>query len=298
MSNLAPIALFCFNRPNHLNETLKYLKKNDLINKSRIYIFSDAPKEKKDFKKVEMVRSIIKNLIGFKEKIIFFRKNNYGLAKNIISGINYVFRKENKIIVLEDDLIVDKFFLEYMNKNLDYYKQNHNVASIHGYIYPIDKKNLDNSFFIKGADCWGWGTWKRAWQKFENNPNKLINKIKKYNLISEFNFNNSKDYFFMLNKNLRSKKKSWAIQWYASAFLGNMLTLYPKQTYVRNIGLDGSGENTNLEYNYNSNFSKKKKIFKIKNIKENIIARQKFESFFRTSERNFFQKIIFKIFNV
>ena len=77
-----------------------------------------------------------------------------------------------------------------------------------------------------------------------------------------------------------------------------MLTLYPKQTYVRNIGLDGSGENTNLEYNYNSNFSKKKKIFKIKTIKENIIARQKFETFFRNSERNFFQKIIFKIFNV
>ena len=259
MSNLAPIALFCFNRPNHLNETIKYLKKNDLISKSRIYIFSDAPKKKKDFKKVEMVRSIIQNLTGFKEKNIFFRKNNYGLAKNIISGINYVFRKENKIIVLEDDLIVDKFFLKYMNKNLDYYKKNQSVASIHGYIYPINKKNLDHSFFIKGADCWGWGTWKRAWQKFENNPNKLINKIKKYNLISEFNFNNSKDYFLMLNKNLKSKKKSWAIQWYASAFLANMLTLYPKQSYVRNIGLDGSGENTNLDYNYNSNFSKKKK---------------------------------------
>ena len=182
MKDLAPIALFCFNRPIHLKKTLSSLKKNLLFNKSKIYIFADGAKTEKDLIDVDKVRNLVKNLKGFKKKKIIFRKKNFGLAKNIISGVNYVLKKEKKIIVLEDDLITSKFFLSYMNKSLDYYKKENKVASIHGYIYPLNKKNLLDNFFIKGADCWGWGTWKRSWMKFEKKPEVLIKKIKKKKL--------------------------------------------------------------------------------------------------------------------
>ena len=49
---------------------------------------------------------------------------------------------------------------------------NKQVASIHGYIYPID--GLPETFFIRGADCWGWATWKRAWNIFEADGQKLF----------------------------------------------------------------------------------------------------------------------------
>ena len=52
-NTLAPIALFCFNRPEHLKETLNSLKNNLLSNKSIIYIFSDNFKSTKDKIKVE-----------------------------------------------------------------------------------------------------------------------------------------------------------------------------------------------------------------------------------------------------
>jgi hypothetical protein len=297
MKDLAPIALFCFNRPIHLKKTLSSLKKNLLFNKSKIYIFADGAKTEKDLIDVDKVRNLVKNLKGFKKKKIIFRKKNFGLAKNIISGVNYVLKKEKKIIVLEDDLITSKFFLSYMNKSLDYYKKENKVASIHGYIYPLNKKNLLDNFFIKGADCWGWGTWKRSWMKFEKKPEVLIKKIKKKNLIREFNFNNTKNYFQMLKKNLYIKNKSWAIQWYASAFLKNMYTLYPKYTYVKNIGLDGSGKNTKLNYNLNSNFPKKYQLLKINDVKEDVEAKKSFEEYFKSNEKNFIEKIYFKIFN-
>jgi hypothetical protein len=295
MNHLAPIALFCFNRPIHLIKTLTMLKKNYLSKNSIIYIFSDAAKNKDDCEKVKMVRDIIKNLSGFKNKKIILRNKNFGLGKNIVNGIEYVFKRENKIIVLEDDLITSKFFLKYMNINLNILEKHENVASIHGYIYPIDKKNLQNNFFIRGADCWGWGTWKRSWKKYEKNPKKLLLKLKKTNQIKEFNFNNSKNYYGMLKKNLYTKNKSWAIQWYASTFLKNMYTLYPKYTYVKNIGLDGSGKNTRIKYNLNSKFSKNFKLPKINFVQENILARKKFEEFFRSNEKNLLEKFLCKI---
>ena len=69
-----------------------------------------------------------------------------------------------------------------MNSGLELYKKNKNVASIHGYVYPIkDLKNKINSkyFFLKGADCWGWATWSNSWEKFQSNGKSLLKKIEK-----------------------------------------------------------------------------------------------------------------------
>ena len=55
-------------------------------------------------------------------------------------------------------------FLEYMNLALEKYQSYPEIASIHGYVYPVISR-LSDSFFINGADCWGWGAWKRAWDK-------------------------------------------------------------------------------------------------------------------------------------
>ena len=47
---------------------------------------------------------------------------------------------------------------------------------------------------------------------------------------------------------IAGKNNSWAIRWYASAFLANKLTLYPGQSLVSNIGGDGSGTNHGFDY--------------------------------------------------
>ena len=78
------------------------------------------------------------------------------------------------VIVLEDDLITSTYFLKYMNTGLSLYENETNVASIHSYFYPVNRiDQLPNYFFLKGADCWGWGTWRDRWDLFENNPDKL-----------------------------------------------------------------------------------------------------------------------------
>ena len=48
MQNLAPIALFVYNRPEHTRRTLAYLQKNLLADESRLFIFSDGPKNEAD----------------------------------------------------------------------------------------------------------------------------------------------------------------------------------------------------------------------------------------------------------
>ena len=42
--------------------------------------------------------------------------------------------------------MLSQHFLDFMNKNLDFYESNKNVASIHGYCYP--GINVEEDFFF------------------------------------------------------------------------------------------------------------------------------------------------------
>lgn len=247
MNNLAPIAIFTYNRLHYLKILINSLKKNTLSRNSIIFIFSDGWKNDNDKEDVLKVRKYISKISGFKKIFIILRSNNFGLSKNIIDGISFVLKSNKKIIVLEDDLKLSKYFIKYINNALKIYSNEKKVASIHGWSFPINfKKNTNDYFFIRGADCWGWGTWKRAWKKFETDGNKLLNKIKRNNLESIFNFNSYFNYLKMLEDQVNKKNNSWAVRWHASAFLENMYTLYPKVSLVQNIGTN-NGTHSNFD---------------------------------------------------
>ena len=240
--NLAPIALFVYNRPGHTQQTIEALKKNELSGQSTLIIFSDGPKNESSKEEVEAVRNYLKTITGFAQIRVVEQSENLGLANSIISGVSKIVNEFGKIIVLEDDLITSPYFLKYMNDGLDLYKNNEDVVSIHGYIYPI-KERLPETFFIKGADCWGWATWDRAWKIFEPDGKKLLTALKKRKSMKEFDFGGTYPFTMMLENQIMGINNSWAIRWNASAFLANKLTLYPGLSLVRNIGMDLSGAN-------------------------------------------------------
>lgn len=289
----APIVLFVYNRPEHTRLTMEALQKNTLAKDSELFIYSDAAKSKNDEIKVEEVREYIKKISGFKQVVIIERKRNFGLANSIIDGVTKIVNEYGKIIVLEDDLVTSPYFLNFMNKGLELYKDDPKVASIHGYVYPID--NLPETFFIKGADCWGWATWSDKWSVFEPSGQKLLDKIRKLKLEKEMDFNGSYGYVEMLKSQIIGKNNSWAIRWYASAFLKDMLTLYPGKSYVQNIGFDSQATHCKSKTNiFNTDLNKKLVIYKI-DIKEDLAARKKFEIFFKKINPNFIRKVFLKI---
>lgn len=239
---LAPITVFVYNRPWHTRQTIEALEKNKLVKKSELFIFSDGPKNEKDKQKVEKVRKYIKEINGFKRVTITERQKNLGLANSIIAGVTEIINKYGKIIVLEDDLLTSPYFLKFMNEGLNFYEKEKKVISIHGFIYPV-KFNLPETFFIRGADCLGWSTWKRGWDLFEHDGIKLLAELKKRKLTHKFDFSGSYPYTRMLIDQVNRKNDSWAIRWYASAFLKGKLTVYPGRSLIFHNGNDDSGTN-------------------------------------------------------
>lgn len=238
---LAPIVIFVYNRPEHTRQTVEALQKNELAAESDLFIFSDAPKKPEANAAVQEVRDYIRAIGCFKSVSIVERTENLGLANSIIDGVTRLCEEYGKIIVLEDDLVTSPYFLRYMNDALDFYKSEEKVISIHGYMFPV-AEDMPETFFLCDPGCWGWATWKRGWDLFESDGNKLRMLLKKGGFEQEFNFSDSYDYMEMLDSQIAGSNDSWAVRWYASAFLLNKLTLYPGKSFVRNIGHDGSGQ--------------------------------------------------------
>lgn len=283
----APIVLFVYNRPWHTKQTVDALLKNVLADQSNLIIFSDGFKSDSDRNEVNQVRNYIKSLNVFKSVEIIEREKNFGLSANIIDGITMVVNEYGKVIVVEDDLITSPYFLKFMNDGLLKYEENDRVISIHGYTYPT-KRKLPETFFIKGADCWGWATWKNKWGLFEKDGEKQLRLLEERMLTSEFDFNNAFPYTQMLRDQVAGKNNSWAIRWYASAFLKDMFTLYPGRSLVYHNGNDGSG--TNFENSSVLDVSVAYEATEIKDIQisENKYARENIEDFFKRKKAGFF----------
>tara|TARA_B100001109_G_C18842267_1_gene465078 strand:- start:168 stop:1838 length:1671 start_codon:yes stop_codon:yes gene_type:complete len=290
MKSLSPIILFVYNRPYQTMKVLEFLKKNLLSRKSDLIVFSDGSKKNDlDKKKVEIVRIILKNLKGFKSKKIYFRKKNLGLFKNIMQGLDSIFKKYDKAIILEDDLVVNKHFLRYMNKALNIYANNSKVSCISGWFCSHNKK-INDTFFLRGSDIWGWATWKRSWKDFNRNPKSLIKIFKNNtNLIQKFNLNNSYNYYRLLERREKKINQSWGILWNASNFLKNKYYLNFSNSLCVNIGQDQSGshDDGNMGY-FNQKLSNRNINLKKQKIEENLIGKKIKSEFFK---KNFKTKI-------
>jgi len=153
-SQFAPVALFIYNRPVHTLKTLNALQKNPEAKDTTLYIFADGPKMNAtddDILAIKKLREVVHSAKGFKEIIIIEQEANSGLAASIIRGVNYVLERHPDIIVLEDDILVNSYFLEYMNAGLEFYKDEEQVISVNAYNAGASA-SYPETFFIKAAD--------------------------------------------------------------------------------------------------------------------------------------------------
>ena len=236
----APVAMFAYRRAGHLRRALASLAANPPARDTDLFLFCDGAKGRRDAAQVAAVRAVARAASGFRSLTVVERERNLGLARSLIAGITELLERSERVIVVEDDLVLSPYFLGFMNDALELYAGDERVASVHGYLFPV-RAALPETFFLLGADCWGWATWRRAWRHFEPDAAALLRRLRERRLEREFDLDGAYPYTRMLELQARGKLDSWAIRWRASCYLAGLVTLYPGRSVVRNAGLDRSG---------------------------------------------------------
>ncbi len=280
----APLAIFAYNRPDHLCRCLDSLLANPEASKTPVFVFSDGAKSDLDRPAVEQVRSIVGTLKGFASVRLVAQEKNLGLAPSIISGISTVLETYDQLIVVEDDLVLSPGFLKYMNSGLTLYRFNERVASIQGYFYPVGEK-LPDTFFLRGADCFGWGTWRRAWDLFDSDSYRLLSQLREKGLSRAFDLDGAYSYTGMLKAHAEGEISSWAVRWHATAYIRDMVSLYPGQSLVLHTGDDDLATHASDTSWLNGPVSQECPIMRIIDVTESGAARSALIRFFRANNR-------------
>lgn len=279
----APVAVFCYNRKEHLKKTLAALEKNALAGETDIYIFSDGSRSKEDREAVEEVREYLQDYqkkSSFRSVEIIKSEVNKGLAASIIGGATRIIDKYGKIIVVEDDIETSPDFLEYMNQALDFYEKKDKIWSVTGYTLPLKslKRYPKDVYLSYRASSWGWGTWKDRWDTVDWEVKDFHILCQSEEMKKQFN-RGGREMFQMLKDQQEGRNNSWAIRWCYSQSKQDKYTVHPKYCKVRNIGGDGSGENSLATNKYLTSLSQKPVV--LENVGLNKVILKQFRDYYQ-----------------
>jgi len=248
MNTFSPIVLFTYRRLGPLQKTIQSLKENYLASQSDLYIFSDAAKSDSDSEAVNAVREYIHSIDDFKTITIFEAARNKGLASSIIDGVTQILKIHNTVIVLEDDLVSSRNFLNFMNEALDFYREEPKVFSIAGFSMPIKSNTKFDNYFTQRSSSHGWAIWKDRWMRIDwavsdYNEFKSNRKLK-----HSFNKMGS-DMSGMLDRQMQGKINSWAIRWCYHQFKYGLFSVHAINSKIENVGFTIDASNTTEKYN-------------------------------------------------
>lgn len=231
-----PIVFCTFNR---LDCAKKVFEKIREIKPKKLYLVSDGPRMgiAEEQEKVNAVRKHLESHIDW-ECLVYknFADANMGCGKRMSDGITWAFEKEEKLIILEDDCLVDISFFRYCKELLDLYEHDENIMLIGGYNPLGVVKNFGSFLFTPFAEIWGWATWKRVWQQYdydivawkERNITSYMKKIMNTTMIEY--------YSNMFDQVYTHELDTWDYQLQYLIFQKEGLSIVPCKNMVKNIG--------------------------------------------------------------
>lgn len=240
-----PILFLIFNRPDTTQKVFDEIKKSK---PQKLYIAADGARKNKENEQniCEETRNIVNQIDWGCEVFKLFRDENLGCKYAVSSAITWFFENEEQGIVLEDDCLPNEYFFRFCDEMLAFYKDDKRIRHIGGSNFQMGNKRGDASYyFSKLSHVWGWASWRRAWNDYDVELNKLKNHNPKN--IFEGVFTDEllvKDWSTIVTQLAENKINTWDYQWTITNMIHNGLSVIPNVNLISNIGFSENATHT------------------------------------------------------
>lgn len=210
---------------------------------SKLLLWQDGPRNEKDMEGIMKCREIAENIDWECEVYRCYNEKNYGCDPSTFYSHKWAFSIVDKCIILEDDLVPSPSFFPFCKELLDKYENDERIDRICG-TNLLDEYDIeDDYFFSQWGNSWGWASWSRVAEKWEENYEFMGSE---YAITCMRELVPAKDLKGHLEweKSCLSYKKEGVPYWEfitgAEALLNNRLIIYPRVNMVENIGLSNN----------------------------------------------------------
>lgn len=229
-----PIVFIFFKRLDTTKQVFEVIRRHK---PKTLLLVADGARNDNEEKQVSAVRDYVESQIDWDCDVHRnYAPRNMGCKTRIISGLNWAFSLVEKAIILEDDVVPNDSFFDFTSELLDHYVDNERVMLIGGYNFygtiPIEESYT----FINRTSIWGWATWRRAWNKMDE---EMVD-WKKFKSSGYIQKNFSRNMATMLIRDFdRAYYKevdTWDYTWEYSVVKNHGLCILPKVNLVTNVG--------------------------------------------------------------
>lgn len=246
-----PVVIIAFNRPEKTRQLLAALTH---VAPPKVYAVVDGPRSESDVDKCNQVKEILQDLPWNCQSQLIVSDYNLGCRQRVISGLDSVFEKEDSAIIFEDDCIPHPSFFPFCQTLLQYYENDQRVMHIGGNNFQQGIQRGEASYyFSRHTHCWGWATWKRAWQLIDREM-KHWQLFKELDGMADWSTDELEKEFYMkeLQKCYEGEIDSWAYVWGYSCLLNHGLGIVPQKNLVSNSGFGDNATHTISEKWYSN----------------------------------------------
>lgn len=239
----APVLILTLNRYDHFRRCIESLLNCTLAGETELYIALDFPSKPSHWDGYNKIMDYIPSIVGFKQLHLIQREKNYGEALNSTCSQELVLSRFDRMIYTEDDNEFSKNYLEYMNKGLELFQNDHSIAAICslGGLLDIPQTYRHNYMYINGFSAWGFGTWRNRMDKQYFSVDEVRSIFKDRALRTRIRRSSHTCYYALFQSfyNGSSISGDSAISLYM--IINGKQCIYPTVSKVRNFGHDGSG---------------------------------------------------------
>jgi len=241
-----PVLFLIFNRPEITARVFQEIRK---AKPKQIYIAADGPRidHPDDPELCNKTRQICESIDWDCEVMTLFREENLGCQLAVSNAIDWFFEHESEGIILEDDCLPSQSFFYYCAELLDYYRDDMEIMCVSGDNFqqgPSDSE--DSYYFSRYPHCWGWATWRRAWNKYDHDMSRW-REFRENGGLNNWSDGSEafKNYWTnIFDKTASNKNNSWAFRWTFSCWFHDGLTCLPSYNLVKNIGFTDTATHT------------------------------------------------------
>lgn len=232
-----PVALIIFNRPEQTEKVFAAIRQaKPLI----LLVVADGSRQEKigEAEKCAEARAIIDKVDWDCQVFKNYSDINLGCRFRVSSGLDWVFETVEEAIILEDDCLPHPTFFRFCEELLNYYRHDQRMGSISGQNVQFGQKRTDYSYyFSRYTYCWGWATWRRAWQHYDLDM-KIWPEIRDGNFLLDVlgNSKTAQDWAKTFQITYDQQIDTWDYQWTFSCWVQSYLTVVPNVNLVTNIG--------------------------------------------------------------
>lgn len=242
---LPAILLIIFNRP---DTTAKVFSTIRSAKPPKLYIAADGarPNNPTEQLRCHETKLATEGVDWDCQVFRLYQDTNLGCGKAVSTAISWFFASEDSGIILEDDCVPHADFFPYCAQLLEYYQDHQEIGIISGdHFQPKNFTNTASYYFSKYANIWGWATWKRTWEKFQLDVNKLDKKTVHAAIQKQCQKKSERQFWLIQFKKMQNHEiDTWDYPLQFALWLHQMVCIVPNSNLVSNCGFDHRATHT------------------------------------------------------